>query len=51
MTNILIKNLNQSCKNRQKPVRTMDFDFINIENRLKELKELEQSLLSELGQT
>jgi hypothetical protein len=31
-----------------KQFQTAEYDFVNIENRLKELKELEKKLLSEL---
>lgn len=38
----------QNNKENQKSFKPAEFDFISIEKRLKELKELEKNLLSEL---
>lgn len=42
----VIKNVN--AKSFSKPVNNAEFDFLDIEKRLKELKELEKKLLKEI---
>lgn len=48
MMNNNFKLKKQTKVNSKKEFKPAEFDFASIENRLKELKELEKSLLSEL---